>query len=546
MEVCDITENKCLSESIDDILDGFSEPSIETTEVEPMLVPLKCGSYAYDYWLFRFAKTKDDAPPILSCDGLYDVGVYNRLAQMGFYKRHEASNDFKFIRETDGIIEEVTLSQIKDVFYREAVQKIGDGISFNIQDEAYTFNAAYLENIFLVKEGKVFKTDKLPFLSTHKKEILRDDRDTSWLFYKNCVIKVTASGHVCLTYDDLGDYVVWRSHIIKRTFNYISDYEGCHFDRFLWNIVGAGAETEPNQHTKDRMLATTSSIGYLLHNYNNSDLGKAVILYDEKSTNETKNGGTGKGVLVNALRQMRNIQKIDGKMFRTDYQFRYQGITNETQLAWVDDVTSKFPFEDLYSKLTDGWVISRKNLTDLHIAAVESPKVVISSNTVLNTVGSSNKRRQQILEFSDHYSQHLYDPSKKDLPTEHGCIFFSSDWDEREWNMFDSVMVDCLRYYLKNGLKTYEHISVERNVLAAATCSEFVSFMLDEAECPIKLGEEFESKEVFDRFVAEYVPDMDLKQRTFTTWVRKYAEMYNYQLTDRGSNGKRYYKLIKK
>jgi hypothetical protein len=545
METCNNNGNQNLSSCINDVFEGFNVPS-STTDNETQVIPLGNGRFAVGFWLFESVSSKDkESPPRLKCQRLYDVGVFHRLSQLGFYKRPIQSN-FMNIRETCGIIEMVEICQMQDVFYREAVCTIDESLSFNIGERTYTFLREDLINIYLKCENRLFKQDKMSYLPSHTKKLLRDDRQTSWLCYNNCVVKVTASGQERMSYDDLGDCVVWRSHIIDRNFDYISDYKGCHFERFLWNIVGAGTGAELTQHTKDRMLATMSSIGYLLHNYNNSDLGKAVILYDEKSTNETKNGGTGKGVLVNAIRQVRNVQKIDGKMFRTDYQFRYQGVTNETQLVWVDDVTSKFPFEDLYSKLTDGWVISRKNLTDLHIAAVESPKVVISSNTVLNTVGSSNKRRQQILEFSDHYSQHLYDPSKKDLPTEHGCIFFSSDWSESEWNMFDSVMVDCLRYYLKNGLQTYEHICVERNVLAAATCSEFVSFMLDEAECPIQIGVEFEAKPVYDMFVSEFVPDMDLKQRTFTVWVRKYAEMYNLILTERGSNGKRYYKLTKK
>ncbi|HRZ42656.1 MAG TPA: hypothetical protein P5228_08130 [Bacteroidales bacterium] len=520
----------------------FTEPE-DTPEDSDRLTDLGNGKYAYGIWLFQASQGN---PATMRLRGLYELGVYKKIRQLGFFKR-KVGQEFILIHEVDGIIEVVDLPQLKDVLYKHVEIATGESFSFKAFDQTFSFVGEDLKNTFLGKIGKIIKNEKLPFITDHTKEILRDNRDTSFVFFQNCVVRVTSFGHECLTYQDLDGKVVWRSHIIPRCFSYIEDYETCHFSTFLDNICGYNSTEGLTPQVEDRARAAKSSIGYLLHNYNSMTNDWAVILYDEKSTNDMKNGGTGKGVLVQALRQMRNTEIIDGKMFDPTNKFRYQLVTPETQIMCLDDVKNSFDFSDLFGKVTGNFQFDKLFLGTIKIPPEESPKVLITSNTVMSTIGSSNKRRQQIIEFSDHYSRHLYDPACKTLEEEHGCMFFSDDWDQDEWNRFFSLMIDCLRFYLKNGLMTYEHISVYRNVLAGATSQEFMEYMLDDPEgCPIEAGVEIDPSSLFQQFKQEYMPDSDLKQRTFTMWVKRYAEVYCYELSERKSNGKRLYTLVKK
>ena len=60
-----------------------------------------------------------------------------------------------------------------------------------------------------------------------------------------------------------------------------------------------------------------STIGFLLHDYKNASYCPAVILNDQVVSSNPE-GGTGKGLFMNALGYMKNLVKIDGKVFSFD------------------------------------------------------------------------------------------------------------------------------------------------------------------------------------------------------------------------------------
>lgn len=67
-----------------------------------------------------------------------------------------------------------------------------------------------------------------------------------------------------------------------------------------------------------------TAIGYLLHFYCRESEGQAVIFYDEAVTDtRTPMGGTGKGVLMSAIKAIRNVAKIDGKHFKSENRFLF-------------------------------------------------------------------------------------------------------------------------------------------------------------------------------------------------------------------------------
>lgn len=113
--------------------------------------------------------------------------------------------------------------------------------------------------------------------------------------------------------------IVVSGKLIFYNFQYIEDYSPCHFGRFISNV--SNGET-------DRIEAMCSAIGYLINNNCDPANARAILCYDEEITDLKKpEGGTGKGIFANAIKQVRIVVKIDGKRFDPVSIFRWQSIT---------------------------------------------------------------------------------------------------------------------------------------------------------------------------------------------------------------------------
>ena len=71
-------------------------------------------------------------------------------------------------------------------------------------------------------------------------------------------------------------------------------------------------------------------------------------------------GGTGKGIFMNALSQMKKVVTIDGKSFAFERSFAYQLVSADTQILVFDDVKKYFDFERLFSVVTEGLTLEKK------------------------------------------------------------------------------------------------------------------------------------------------------------------------------------------
>jgi hypothetical protein len=104
-----------------------------------------------------------------------------------------------------------------------------------------------------------------------------------------------------------------------------------------------------------------------------------------------------------------------------------------------------FDFESLFSIITEGLTIEYKGRDAIKLPVKDSPKVLISTNYTIKADGGSFKRRIFEVELSSYFGTH-HTPL-----AEFGSMLFE-DWDEQEWARFDHYMINCLNYYLKNGL----------------------------------------------------------------------------------------------
>ena len=490
---------------------------------------LKDSAFAYDLFEFKYNTSLKK----YEISGLYYEGTRQFLNDCNFYKRQLTDNTHVYVLQEQNIIKEVNANEINDKL-RAYVDDIND-VTFSYNKEAYNVPCEAFKNIYLKQYHNIINNTWLTNLNKSSDPILKDTENTCFFSFGNGIVKVTKKGIETQKYDSIAGSCIWQKHIIQHDFKYISERttKGV-FESFINNVCNS----EP-----DRLSALKSAIGYLLHNFFEPTRGQAVILYDEElTTKENPSGGTGKGLIVNALKLLRDTAKVDGKAYKSSDTFKWSTVQPSTQLVWIDETNKNFDFKDLFSCLTDGWQVERKHHNKFDIAPEDSPKVVICSNTILDNKGSSNKRRQFVVELSNYYSRRIITGSEKPIEDEHG-VLFSKEWTNKEWNLFYSFMLECAMYYLENGLVNYERKNVELNLLKQRTNAEFMDYILNTPppiDTPINLNE------LFTDFKINYLGnDENFKQRTFTNFLKRYCEAKNYVLVLNSNINKiRTYKIV--
>jgi hypothetical protein len=436
------------------------------------------------------------------------------LEDSGFFKFvPEGSRDFILVRVTNNLIENTSETEIKD-FVLDYLQSIDDMSVYN----------------YFADKTRFFKDDFLSMLASVDVYFIEDTSDSSYLYYRNCAVKVTKDDVIMIDYMDLGGYI-WKDQIIDRDFD-ICDSTDCDYKTFVSNISGDDPQ---------RIKSMESTIGYLMHGYKNLSYCPAVILNDEVITDNPE-GGTGKGLFVNGVSKMKKFAMIDGKAFNFEKSFAYQTVSIDTQVLCFDDVRKHFDFERLFSIVTEGLTIEKKNKDAIKLPFSRSPKIVITTNYAIKGTGNSFERRKWELEFKQFYS-------KEFTPLiEFGRLLFS-DWDSDEWCRFDNYMINNLKSYMNTGLVKSTFVNLKVRRLSAATRHEFIEWcgLIDGSQASDKLKNNtilFKS-ELYQDFVNDN-PDFGPKSRNtisrteFYKWLVAYGTFISDTppLEGRDSNGR--------
>jgi hypothetical protein len=157
---------------------------------------------------------------------------------------------------------------------------------------------------------KYFKRDFLSYMKAKDVDFIRDLKDKAYLFYKNCLVEITAQSVEEKQYVDFIQHV-WDKQVIDRVYKKSSSK--CDFQQFIVNI----------SKTQDRYDSFRSVIGYMLHTYKNPYYSPAIILNDE-DISDNPQGGTGKGIITEALSKFKNTCTINGKNFDPSKDFAFQ------------------------------------------------------------------------------------------------------------------------------------------------------------------------------------------------------------------------------
>lgn len=473
--------------SVKEIKSELMESNIEESTIDSVINTIDRDEASKKFW----SKSDKGAISIIHYlfrEFLEDNGYYK-------YMPHGGKN-FIFVKVTNNLIDHTSEDEIKD-FVLTYLQSVDDLSVYN----------------YFADKTRFFKEDFLSLLSSVNIHFMEDDKENAYLYYLNCAVNIKKDEVIIIDYIDLGGYV-WNDQVIKRDFN-ICDITDCDYKTFVSNVAGGDER---------RIESMESTIGFLLHQHKNLSYCPAVILNDEVITDDPE-GGTGKGLFVNGISQMKKLAFIDGKRMNFDTSFPYQTVSVDTQIISFDDVKKHFDFERLFSVITEGITLERKNKDAMHIPFASSPKIVITTNYAIKGKGNSFERRKWELEFKQFYTKE-FTPQ-----VEFGRLLFS-EWDEDEWCRFDNYMINNLKKYLTTGLIKSTFVNLKIRKLSAETCHEFIDW------CGLITGKPHTDKLILNEIVykqdlyVDFIQDnpdyaarskMTISRTTFYKWLNSYG-----------------------
>jgi hypothetical protein len=431
---------------------------------------------------------------------------YKLFLERNGFKKFFFADSLKpsFVKIESNIVSETSVEKIKDFVLNYLLN--------NNETDVFSYLASY-QNLF---------TDSfLAMLETIELMMLTDDRKKSYIAFQNGILEVTEDNVFLNEYINVNGYI-WKNQIIKRDFiesdNLENDYE-----KFINNI----SNKEP--------LSMQCAIGYLLHTYKNKINNKAIILNDEVISDNPE-GGTGKGLLVQGLKEIRRVGILDGKSFDDKKSFPYQTISQDTQILVFDDVKKNFDFESKFSLVTEGITLERKGKDAIKLGVEHSPKMLISTNYAIKGEGNSHDRRRHEIEIAQYYNSKLtpFDDFNRTL---------FDDWDENDYIRFDNYMVNNIQLYLKNGLlKQTNAKNIKLRKFISETSQEFYEWCNYEDNEIVNIR--LNKRNTFDQFVNDYQDYKKwLTQKRFNIWIKKYANYISAEYTEGHTNSLRWFQI---
>jgi hypothetical protein len=434
------------------------------------------------------------------------------------------------VRESNNVVSIISKEDIIDFtmdHIRSLDYDIGEGCN------RYDLVEAFHNKLSLLMSDKQLTTiDKLD------RAFLTDTKDVCYKFYLNGILKITKQDKVLMKYEDV-DGLIWESSIIDRQYNpnedQLNDYKSK--GDFINFVKGVSGERQHKELSRYDSMQTI--IGYLLHQYKDPKNAKAIIFCDEQISDNPE-GGVGKGVLMAGLAKYQKATVIDGKNFSFSKNFAFQQVDLDTKLLCFDDVKMKFDFKSLFSAITEGLAVEKKNKDTIYIKYEDSPKVLITTNYIIEGEGNSFERRKVEIEFSQHYN-------KSHTPFDEFQKTLFDDWDEDQWMYFDLFMTDCIQKFLQQGIITPLVRNIPKRKLRQLASKEFAVFSskLDQLQCN---GKEYSIDQIKQKFLNDfpyYASHNWFTSFKFNSWLKLYGEVYKYKTEIRYSNNVRLISYLK-
>jgi hypothetical protein len=429
------------------------------------------------------------------------------LMQKGIY-RFEIGKDWVLIQIIDNIVEEIQKAHLKKIVFNH----IENMKEYEVWE------------VLANRVHSVFSDDYLEIIPAKQIDFFRDGEKDINLFFLNGVVTISESSIDFTVWPDFKGYV-WKNKVIERNIFLEPQFKQpikSDFQTFLHNIT---------KNDNARFRSITTSIGYLLHGYKDKSNVPAVILNDEVISDEPA-GGTGKGIIADCLKQFKNVVPIDGRLWDVKDRFRFQDVSVDTDIVFFDDCEKNFPFEKLFSIMTEGIQIETKGGLKFRIPFKESPKYLLSTNYAIVGSGNSNDRRKNELEIAQYYSK-VFTPKH-----EFKKLLFDG-FNTEEYNIFDNFIFRCCALYMQLGLVEQELINQPLKQLYASTDKDFVDYMDEEYSVTASAPYKIDQAEAYAKYQKLY--PSKLGSKTFYKYMERYFKYHKVEAVRHKSGDVRYF-----
>lgn len=358
-------------------------------------------------------------------------GVVEWAEKQGYRWLRVSNNDdsvITFIRVVDNVIYESDEKEILREFRNEI-------------NKNYPADATHRTLISFIPSMYKYM-DVLPLFDG---TLMRDTKDSSYIYFANGALKITAAGSELIKYSELNG-CVFNKHI--KNFNYSPTRDTGAFGEFIRMI------SIDDDHEK----FIKSAIGYCLHYFKLRSYAKAVMIIEDVEDQDEARGRSGKGIIAQFVEWIRWTVQQDGRNYKSDSQFKMQRIVPGVQVYYLNDPAPGVIMNQFYNFITDDWLVEAKGKKSYSISFNNSPKILITTNYLPNLESDSDKDRFIVLPIKKVFGSAL---SVRDAFN--GVIFFDEHWDEQNRNGAIQFAIECIQCYLKEGVKTYENETVKRN-----------------------------------------------------------------------------------
>lgn len=376
------------------------------------------------------------------------------------------------------------------------------------------------------KNKSLFNKDNLELLSKIVINEIKDDDKTSYMFFRNCILKITEDGITKHSYDGIEGQIFEKDIInfeLKTNDVNVLNQDG-EFLQFLRYICW----DEDFDRKIDNINSLFTIIGFLLHRYKNPSLSRAVILMDDYN-GSGPNGGTGKTLLTNALSHVRSATLEDGKYFNVKERFTLSSVTYDTRVLIIDDLPHNFDLEKLFPLITGSARVERKFENKITLPFEVSPKIVLTSNYPFTRTEESFKRRKIEFVLSNYFS------SSRTPESIFGHLFFTG-WDHKNWEDFYLLMANCISDFLTFGIKEQD-INVAERTLKMQAHPKFIDY----AKSQLTTGIKYNKKEVYNEYFDQNPEVVIIELTTFRLWLKLFADANKFKFTESHSGNDNFF-----
>ena len=380
-----------------------------------------------------------------------------------------------FIRNDNGVLQIHSADSIKGWLRDEVTSDNDLDIEEKdaIRDTLIRTSASCLTN-WLQSLPRVSENE---YKDTKPLTMFRDDADNCYIIFRNGVVHITADNIELTTIDKIFEKGnIWENSVIKHDIK-IDDNVKSPFSDFCRyamkrgvtplrsnNNIDEGTDTEEYKSAYDSF---ETGYGYMIHQFNPPQDQRVVVFVDVNSSPTRTEGGNGKSAIMKSMKYYRPYAFIDGEQFRPSSddssRFNFTAVRPDTGIVLINDLKKNFDLRQMYSAISDDFVVEGKNRNKLTIEEKKKPKFGITTNFTIRGLGNSNSRRQHIVEFGDFFN--IAKNTYVEVADVIGKNMFGKDYTKDDWNAFYNFGFKCVQKYLKYGLMESKNTNYTRQNL---------------------------------------------------------------------------------